>query len=74
MMDVKQIVIDNKTKNGIKAAIEILVAEVQNIREQKHNASKNEDTQVGYTSQMLSHILSIQHLKEVLNEANKVNK
>ena len=74
MMDVKQIVIDNKTKNGIKAAIEILVAEVQNIREQKQKASKNEDIQVGYTSQMLSHILSIQHLKEVLNEANKVNK
>ena len=75
MMDVKPlVVIDNKTKNGVKNAIEILVKEVQNIREQKQKASKNEDIQVGYTSQMLSHILSIQHLKEVLNEANKVNK
>lgn len=75
MMDVKPLVVfDNKTKNGIKAAIDILKLEVNNIGDRMRNGSKNENERIRCSEEMLSHILSIEHLKEVLNESNKVNK
>jgi len=75
MMDVKPlVVIDNKNKNGIKAAIEILKEEVHNIRDQKLNSSKNEYLQIKLSDQMMSYLLAIEHLKEVLRDRDKVNK
>lgn len=75
MMDVKPlVVIDNKTKNGVKNAIEILKEEMHKIRDQKLNSSKNEYIQTRLTEHMMSYLLAIEHLKEVLRDRDKVNK
>ena len=58
------------TKNyklGILNAIKLLYDEIQLIRD-KRDSAQGDKSKEGYNSQILSHILSIQHLKEVISE------
>jgi len=60
------------TKNykiGILNAIKLLYDEIQLIRE-KRDSVQGDKSKENYNSQILSHILSIQHLKEVISEEN----
>jgi hypothetical protein len=58
------------TKNyklGILNAIKLLYDEIQLIRD-KRDSTQVDKSKENYNSQILSHILSIQHLKEVISE------
>ena len=58
------------TKNykiGILNAIKLLYDEIQSIRD-KRDSTQGDKSKENYNSQILSHILSIQHLKEVISE------
>jgi hypothetical protein len=52
-------------KEGIVNAIKILDDEVQNLRS-KRDSTIHEESKTRLNEQILSHILSIQHLREVI--------
>jgi hypothetical protein len=52
-------------KEGIINAIKILDDEVQNLRS-KRDSTIHEESKTRLNEQILSHILSIQHLREVI--------
>ncbi len=52
-------------KEGILNAIKILDDEVQNLRS-KRDSTIHEESKTRLNEQILSHILSIQHLREVI--------
>jgi hypothetical protein len=54
-------------KEGILNAIKILDDEVQLLRA-KRNREPGERVKESYNNQILSHILSIQHLRETIND------
>ena len=54
-------------KDGIINAIKILDDEVQLLRA-KRNCEPGERVKESYNNQILSHILSIQHLRETIND------
>ena len=54
-------------KEGILNAIKVLDDEVQNLRAQR-NEALHEKSKERFNDQILSHILSIQHLREVAND------
>jgi hypothetical protein len=54
-------------KEGILYAIKALDDEVQNLRVQR-NEALHEKSKERYNDQMLSHILSIQHLRELITD------
>ena len=53
-------------KEGILNAIKVLDDEVQNLRAQR-NEALHEKSKERFNDQILSHILSIQHLREIAN-------
>lgn len=58
------------TKNyklGIHNAISLLYEEIQSLRQQRDSANGDKSKE-NYNNQILSHILSIQHLKECIYE------
>jgi len=57
-------------KDGILYAIKVLDDEVQLLRE-KRNRESGERVKESYNSQILSHILSIQHLRETINDGTE---
>lgn len=59
---------ENSLKQTIQVAIDLLIEEVKRIKEEKQQNPKDESIQIGHTSEMLAHILSIQHLREVINK------
>jgi hypothetical protein len=52
-------------KEGVMNAIKILDDEVQNLRS-KRDSTIHEESKTRLNEQILSHILSIQHLREVI--------
>lgn len=54
-------------KIGILNAINILYDEIQVLR-QKRDSIDGDKSKENYNSQILSHILSIQHLKEAISD------
>lgn len=61
---------EEKYKEGILNAIKVLDDEVQNLRAQR-NEALHEKSKERYNDQILSHILSIQHLREVLHDGKE---
>jgi hypothetical protein len=57
-------------KEGILNAIKVLDDEVQNLRAQR-NEALHEKSKERFNDQILSHILSIQHLREVANDGKE---
>jgi hypothetical protein len=57
-------------KEGIINAIKILDDEVQVLRA-KRNLESGERVKESYNSQILSHILSIQHLRETISDGTE---
>jgi hypothetical protein len=57
-------------KDGIINAIKILDDEVQLLRA-KRNREPGERVKESYNNQILSHILSIQHLRETINDVTE---
>ena len=57
---------EEKYKEGILNAIKVLDDEVQNLRAQR-NEALHEKSKERFNDQILSHILSIQHLREIAN-------
>lgn len=51
-------------REGILNAIKILDDEIQSLR-QKRDLESSDATKASYNNQIISHILSIQHLREV---------
>lgn len=54
-------------KDGILNAIKILDDEVQNLRS-KRDSTIHEESKTRLNDQILSHILSIQHLRETISD------
>ena len=54
-------------KEGILNAIKVLDDEVQNLRAQR-NEALHEKSKERFNDQILSHILSIQHLREIATD------
>jgi hypothetical protein len=61
---------EEKYKEGILNAIKVLDDEVQNLRAQR-NEALHEKSKERYNDQILSHILSIQHLREVVHDGKE---
>ena len=61
---------EEKYKEGILNAIKVLDDEVQNLRAQR-NEALHENSKERYNDQILSHILSIQHLREVVHDGKE---
>lgn len=57
-------------KEGILNAIKVLDDEIQNLRTQRDQTS-HEKAKESYSNQMFSHILSIQHLREVISDGQE---
>jgi hypothetical protein len=57
-------------KEGILNAIKVLDDEVQNLRAQR-NEALHEKSKERYNDQILSHILSIQHLREIATDGKE---
>lgn len=54
-------------KEGILNAIKVLDKEVQHLRLQRDNTLQDKSKE-SLSNQMLSHILSIQHLREIISD------
>lgn len=54
-------------REGVLNAIKILDDEVQNLRS-KRDATMHEESKTRLNDQILSHILSIQHLRETITD------
>jgi hypothetical protein len=61
---------EEKYKEGILNAIKVLDDEVQNLRAQR-NEALHEKSKERYNDQILSHILSIQHLREIATDGKE---
>jgi hypothetical protein len=61
---------EKKYKEGILNAIKVLDDEVQNLRAQR-NEALHEKSKERYNDQILSHILSIQHLREIATDGKE---
>jgi hypothetical protein len=61
---------EERYKEGILNAIKVLDDEVQNLRAQR-NEALHEKSKERYNDQILSHILSIQHLREVVHDGKE---
>lgn len=59
-------------REGILNAIKILDDEVQNLRAQR-NEALHDKSKERYNDQILSHILSIQHLREAISNETEEN-
>lgn len=59
-------------KEGILYAIKALDDEVQNLRAQR-NEALHDRSKERFNDQMLSHILSIQHLRELISDEKEDN-
>jgi hypothetical protein len=57
-------------KEGILNAIKVLDDEVQNLRAQR-NEALHEKSKERFNDQILSHILSIQHLREIATDGKE---
>ena len=57
-------------KEGIINAIKVLDDEVQNLRAQR-NEALHDKSKERYNDQILSHILSIQHLRETIHDGKE---
>lgn len=55
---------------GVLNAIKILDEEVQNLRS-KRDSTIHEESKTRLNDQILSHILSIQHLREVISDESE---
>ena len=58
---------EEKDKKSVMLAIKLLEQEIQELRKES-NCTQNEYTRIMCNNQMLSYILSIQHLRECINE------
>lgn len=61
---------EEKYKEGILNAIKVLDDEVQNLRAQR-NEALHEKSKERFNDQILSHILSIQHLREIATDGKE---
>jgi hypothetical protein len=61
---------EEKYKEGIINAIKVLDDEVQNLRAQR-NEALHDKSKERYNDQILSHILSIQHLREAIHDGKE---
>lgn len=61
---------EEKYKEGILNAIKVLDDEVQNLRAQR-NEALHEKSKERFNDQILSHILSIQHLREAIHDGKE---
>lgn len=61
---------EEKYKEGIINAIKVLDDEVQNLRAQR-NEALHDKSKERFNDQILSHILSIQHLREAIHDGKE---